>query len=583
MTPSRVSLVPALLLPVLAWTQALGPDSQRQPGVPKGAVTKYSWSSKIFPGTVRDYWVYVPAQYKPEKPACVMVFQDGQGYVNEEGAWRTPVVFDNLIQKREMPVTIGIFINPGVMPAADPARQQNRYNRSYEYDGMSDRYARFLLEEILPEVGRQYKLSADPNDRAIAGLSSGAIAAFTAAWQRPAAFHRVLSFIGSYTNLRGGNVYPDLIRKTEPKPLRVFLQDGSNDLNLYAGSWWMANQTMASALDYAGYEVKFVQGAGGHDAKQGGEVFPDALRWLWKDYPKPVSKSKTHVGGERHYITEILDPDSEWELVSEGHKFTEGAAVDRDGNFYFCDIPTNQVFKVGQDGKPAVFRTNSGGASGLMFGSDGRLYAAQSSAKGVVAWSVDGSEAVLAEHVSPNDLAVTTAGGVYFTEPATRKVWYIDPKGGSLPVNEGAIAFANGVRLSPDESLLYVTDSFSRWVWSYQIQADGSLANAERFFHLELPDDVESGPLRAHGDGMTIDTEGYVYVATNLGIQICDQPGRVVGIINKPSTADPSNLVFAGPGLKTLYVTAGDKVWRRRLRRHGYFPWVPFKPPQPGL
>ena len=580
---SRVLPVCAMLAPFVAWSQPSGPDSQPQTGVPKGTVTKYTWSSKIFPGTVRDYWVYVPAQYKPEKPACVMVFQDGQGYVSQDGAWRTPIVFDNLIQKGEMPVTIGIFINPGVLPALDPAKQQNRFNRSYEYDGLADRYARFLIDEILPEVGKQYKLSADPNDRAIGGLSSGAIAAFTAAWQRPDAFHRVLSFIGSYTNLRGGNVYPDLIRKTEPKPLRVFLQDGANDLNLYAGSWWLANQSMAAALDYAGYELKFVTGTGGHDAKQGGEIFPDALRWLWKDYPKPVSKSKTHVGGERHFITEILDPDSEWQLVSEGHRFTEGPAVDREGNAYFCDIPTSQIFKVGSDGKPVVFKSNSGGASGLMFGLDGRLYAAQSAARRVVAWAPDGAETVLADNVGPNDLAVTSSGGVYFTDPGAKKVWYVDPNGAKKVVYEGGIAFANGVRLSPDESLLYVADSFSRWVWSFQVLPDGSLANGERFFHLELPDDVESGALRAHGDGIAVDTDGYMYVATNTGVQICDQPGRVVGIINKPAAADPSNLVFAGPELRTLYLTAGDKVWRRQLRRHGYYPWTPLTPPKPAL
>ena len=345
----------------------------------------------------------------------------------------------------------------------------------------------------------------------------------------------------------------------------------------------MANQSMASALDYAGYETKFVAGTGGHDPKHGGAIFPDALRWLWKDYPKPISKSKTHVGGSAHFITEILDPDSEWELVSEGHKFTEGPAVDRDGNFYFCDIPTNQVYKVGPDGKPVVFRSNSGGTNGLMFGPDGRLYAAQSAAKRVVAWAPDGAETVIADNLAPNDLAVTTNGAVYVTDPGAKKVWYIDPKGVKRAVFEGGIAFANGVRLSPDESLLYVADSFSRWVWSFQIQPDGSLAQAERFYHLELPDDVESGPLRAHGDGIAVDTEGYIYVATNLGVQICDQPGRVVGIINKPSMADPSNLVFGGPDLQTLYMTAGDKVWRRHLRRKGYFTWSPQKPPQPHL
>ena len=205
----------------------LGPDSQRRPGVPQGAVTRYTWNaSKIYPGTTRSYWVYVPAQYDAARPACVMIFQDGGGMVSETGGWRAPIVLDNLIQQHAIPVTIAIFIDPGVLPPATP-NGQSRFNRSYEYDALGGRYAAFLTREILPEVARQYNLSADPNDRAIAGSSSGGIAAFTAAWERPDAFRRVASFVGSFTNLRGGDTYAGLIRKMEPKPLRVFLQDGS--------------------------------------------------------------------------------------------------------------------------------------------------------------------------------------------------------------------------------------------------------------------------------------------------------------------------------------------------------------------
>src|SRR5262249_48656400 len=150
----------------------LGPDSQEQAGVPKGKVTKHTWTSKVFPETVRDYWVYVPAQYDPQKPASVMVFQDGGGYVNDKGQFRTTIVFDNLIHKKEMPVTIGIFINPGKVPAADPS-QKPRENRSFEYDTLSDQYARFLETEILPEVGKEYNLRKDADGRAICGISSG--------------------------------------------------------------------------------------------------------------------------------------------------------------------------------------------------------------------------------------------------------------------------------------------------------------------------------------------------------------------------------------------------------------------------
>jgi enterochelin esterase-like enzyme len=260
----------------------LGPDSVRHEGVPKGDVTKNAWHSKVFPGTVRDFWVYVPAQYHGTKPANVMVFQDGEGYVKENGDFRVPVVFDNLIHKGEMPVTIGIFINPGRLldpPSRDPKQASNR---RFEYDTLSDQYARFLLEEILPEVGKTYNLTNDPECRAIGGMSSGGICAFTVAWQRPDAFHKVLSHVGSFTNIRGGHVYPSLIRSTPNKPIRVFLQDGSNDVDNEFGNWWLANQEMAAALKFKHYDYKFVGGTGKHSGKHGGAILPDSLRWLWR-------------------------------------------------------------------------------------------------------------------------------------------------------------------------------------------------------------------------------------------------------------------------------------------------------------
>jgi len=262
----------------------LGPDSEVQKDVPKGKVTKYTWTSMIFPGTVRDYWVYVPAQYDGKTPACVMVFQDGRGYVDEKGSFRVPIVFDNLIHKKEMPVTIGIFINPGKVPATE-AGQRERDNRSFEYDTLSDQYVKFLEKEIFPEVAKDYKLREDAAGRAIGGISSGGICAFTAAWERPDLFSKVLSHVGSFTNIRGGDVYPGLVRKTEKKPkaIRVFLQDGSGDLDNQFGNWPLANQQMALALKFAHYDYKFEFGDGGHNGKHGGSLLPDSLRWLWRD------------------------------------------------------------------------------------------------------------------------------------------------------------------------------------------------------------------------------------------------------------------------------------------------------------
>ena len=261
----------------------LGPDSQRQDGVPKGTVTKWTWKSNVFAKTERDCWTYVPAQYDKDKPAAVMVFQDGGGYVNETGQHRVPVVFDNLIHKKKMPVTIGIFLQPGNFPP-EKEGDKPRSNRSFEYDTLSDQYARFIVDEILPEVGKSYNLSKDPRDRAICGISSGGICAFTVAWEKPDQFTKVLSHVGSFTNIRGGHNYEALIRKTKPaKPLKVFLQDGSNDLDNEHGNWPLANQQMAASLKFMKYDVKFVFGEGKHSGVHGGAILPESLEWLWSD------------------------------------------------------------------------------------------------------------------------------------------------------------------------------------------------------------------------------------------------------------------------------------------------------------
>ncbi len=566
-----VTIAPSL---TRAEEYVLGPDSQRQPGVPQGKVTKYEWASKIYPGTVRDYWIYVPAQYKPEKPVCTMLFQDGGTFIAETSPFHTNIVFDNLIHKGEMPVTIGVFINPGVVPGAGP-NTQSRFNRSAEYDAVGPRFPTFLIEEILPEVAKHYNLSNDPNDRAISGSSSGGNASFNAAFARPDVFHRVLSFIGGFTNLRGDHIYPSLVRKMETQPLRVFLQDGLQDINVYS------NYELGAALRDANYDYKLVIGSEAHNSKHGSAILPEALRWLWRDYPKPIAKP---AAGPRHYLSNniVLDSDPGWEMVSSGHKFTEGPAVDARGNVFFSDIPNSRIHKISIDGKVTVFRENTGEANGLMFGSDGRLYACQNGRKRIVAYSPDGKESVIAEGVNSNDLAVNSRNEIYFTDPQNKRVWFIDAKGNKRVVNE-AILFPNGIRFSPDHAFLMVADTLSRWIWSFSVQPDGSLANGIPFFRLEIPDEVENGPLRSGADGMTVDADGFLYVATKLGIQIADPAGRTVGILRKPDSSDPSNVVFGGPGLQTLYVTSGDKVFRRQIKKKGTFPWVPAMPPKPRL
>lgn len=264
------------------------PYHEVQPGVPQGKVIKQpEWRSNIFTNTVRDWWVYVPAQYQAGKPAAVMVFQDGHDYVNLKGNWRVPIVFDNLIHRKEMPVTIAILLNPGHEIGRPPGKSPWQVsNRSFEYDSLGDRYARFITEEILPEVGKQYTLTTDPEGRAICGASSGGICSWTVCWERPDQFRKALTTIGSFTNIRGGHVYPAMIRKTERKPIRVSIQSGVDDVKNDFGDWFICNQQMASALKFAGYDVRADFGEGGHNSKHGGSIFPEVLKWLWRDYPK---------------------------------------------------------------------------------------------------------------------------------------------------------------------------------------------------------------------------------------------------------------------------------------------------------
>jgi enterochelin esterase family protein len=264
-----------------------GPDAEVRADVPHGEVRQATFAtSKIFPGTTRDYWVYVPKQYDPAKPACLMVFFDGGGFMRTDGQFRVPVVFDNLIARGEMPVTIAVGVNPGTIAPTLPGAKP-RSTRSFEYDSLGDANARFLLEELLPEALRGLKVTSDPAGRAVCGNSSGGIAAFTVAWERPEAFGKVVSHIGSFTNIRGGHVYPALIRKTKPaKPLRVFLQEGRNDLDNLHGSWPLANEDMAAALKFARYDHQVVWGEGGHSGRHGGAILPDTLRWLWRDWKK---------------------------------------------------------------------------------------------------------------------------------------------------------------------------------------------------------------------------------------------------------------------------------------------------------
>ena len=279
----------------------LGPDSAPHDGVPVGKVIgPLTLPSNVFTNTTRHYWIYIPAQYDAKKPACLMVFQDGHAFVRTNSDSRVPYVFDNLIYRREMPVTIGVFINPGntpEQPESSPTAWGDGVNgRATEYNELNDNYAKMIVNELLPALEKDYNISKNPDDRAIGGTSSGAICAFTVAWQRPDQFRKVLSTIGSFTNIRGGHAYPEIIRQSERKPIRIFLQDGLNDnrgrrrgTNTYDPKWdWHSqNRLMVAALTEKGYDVNYCWGIGTHSGKQGGAMLPEMLRWLWRDYPRP--------------------------------------------------------------------------------------------------------------------------------------------------------------------------------------------------------------------------------------------------------------------------------------------------------
>lgn len=321
----------------------------------------FVWKSKIYPGTERNYWVYVPSQYDEKKPACLMVVQDG---LSRAKGWNLPVVLDSLISEKKIPVLIGVFIDHGTVPAG--TNSYPRYNRSFEYDALGDRYSRFLLEELLPEVSRTYNISSDLNDRSIAGASSGAICAFNVAWERPDQFRRVLSTIGTYVGLRGADEVATLVRKTEAKPLRIFLEDGTQDLNIYAGDWWMANQNMLSALTWAGYEVNHAWGeGGGHDSKHALLILPHALTWLWKDYPTPV---QTHKGMNQRI--NLLVEGEPWKEIPLNNVRPGKLAVSKTGEILFGNKQT--IYKVADTGTVSEFAKLKGEAGSLSFHSDGR-------------------------------------------------------------------------------------------------------------------------------------------------------------------------------------------------------------------
>ncbi|MDE2126915.1 MAG: gluconolactonase [Armatimonadetes bacterium] len=573
--PTALALILLTLCPrVHAQTYPLGPDSMVQVGVPHGTVTHSTFTSKtVFPGTVRDCWVYVPAEYDGKTPACLMVFQDGGWFADTNSSFRVPVVCDNLIYHHQMPVTIVVMVNPGVVPAAN-SHALARYNRSLEYDSMSGRYVRFLNEELLPALIGKYHISSDPSDRAIGGISSGGSCAFTAAWERPDCFRRVLSFVGSFTDLRGADRYPSLIRKSAPRPIRVFMQDATHDLDIYPGSWYLNAQSIADALRYSGYAVKFVVGSGGHDGIQGGAIMPDALRWLWRGYPDAVRAAATSP----QHDTDALMPRRAWSRVSSAGFAAGAVASAPDGSLYLA-VRSGGIERFNPQGKPAGWLVRAGNYTALACKADGVVVGALN--RSIVEIDGNGNRRTVARGFTAGGLVANHAGDIYASDPGHATIWLIPEHGHATAAVKGANE-AGALALSPDQTLLLAASrSPGRYIWSYQIGQEGQLHFGQPYFDLFVRHDHPEDTVSA----LTTLTDGELVATTPAGLDLFDQAGRTTGVVPLPARKGAAGAAFCGGNGQTLVAVAADGavyIWPTQIA--GAMPFAtPSEPAAPIL
>jgi gluconolactonase len=617
-------LIPVFILaagPVLAEeSYPPHPDSVVHAGVAKGELIKGSFiagTSSVFPGTEREYQIYLPAGFDKSKPAPFMVFQDGVIY-------NAPVVFDNLIAKKEIPQLVGVFIRPGVVPAANPAALP-RFNRSYEYDSVSDTYSKFLINEFLPAIEARHgiKLSTDPNDAAISGNSSGGICAFMTCWHRPDRFRRIYSGVGTYVGIRGADQLSVLVRKTEPKPLRVYLQSGENDNNLYCGDWWMANQMMERSLTWAGYDVNHTWGTGGHNQKHATAIFPDVMRWLWRDYAT-AKEIKANPRGESKWRGYEVMREVGWEDVSAPDQKTHlgspefrRLASTKDGLLYVIGNSANRI----------RFRTGEGEWAQLPISFPGTkvLISLNVTSSGKVAVLADGPEGFrYLYELSPksdqgnpdssragemNQFVCLHSGRIISAFKPKHPMDPFDRSGPSEIQMGTSVAIWNGGKkimpeqqaairdhriealcASPDQTMIYAVCGNSDSIYSLML---GNVRNPDPTKKSLDVDGLGDGQVfgklqqdpigRVEANGLCVDTEGRLYVATALGIQVCDQAGRVNFII--PTPQQPYDVCFGGKDLGELFIACGDKIYKRQTKVHGYISgqMAPIKPAPPKL
>jgi gluconolactonase len=542
------------------------PALQQHAEIPKGEVLEFKFnSSTIFPGTERTYWIYIPAEYKPDKPACLFVDMDGVQY-------HAPQVFDYLIYKGEMPVTIGVFIGSGTITKNG---KDVRYNRSHEFDSMNDDFVNFLLTGLLPDAekqkatdGRQIEFSKDANDHAITGASSGAICAFTAAWQRPDVFNRVFSSIGTYVGMRGGDQYPVLVRKTEPKPIRIYLQDNASDAwNPLFGSWYTSNLNMEAALSFSGYEVTHTWSSGGHSTENADAIFPDAMRWLWKGWPEKVPAGKSN----NNMLSAILADGEGWNEVKETFQPAKLLASAPMGSVLLQDINGTTYLKTNstETALKGLDKTDE-----VAYGLDGKLYVLNHKSKQLVIISSNGKRTILVKNITGKKLIVTNQGNVYIVAPATNdegtgEIILIKPNGSKTIVDTG-LRFASAITVSPDRNMLLVAENNTNWIYNYVIQDDGTLKDKQKWYWLHQTDNDDY----SRTNDIAIDNKGNLYAATNAGIQVCDQNGRVRAILQPPGSGTITAFCFGGENYDTLFVIRNGKLYKRKLKVNGVPAWA---------
>jgi enterochelin esterase-like enzyme/sugar lactone lactonase YvrE len=537
------------------------PPAIRPEDIKPGTIKQFVFTkSKVFPGTMRDVTLFIPAQYDSRKPACVYVKTDGYNP-------REKTLLETMIATKEIPVTVGVFVKPGTLPAPMKGTADRR-NRCFEYDAVNDNNVRFFDEELLPFVVKEYQLnlSTDGNDRCISGGSSGGITAFTAAWNRPEAFSRVYAASGSWVAFRGGHEFPTLVRKFEARPIRAFLTTATHDMENAAGDWFLLDQEMDKALKFSGYDYRFHIVEGRH--VQGyAEHWQEAMAFLWKDWPQRVK-----AGPSAPRAQEILIPGEDWQLVAEGFKSTRGPACNAAGEVFFADTTANTIHRIGLDGKVNVFVEDAAQAHSVTVGADGTLFTISEKSGKLMRYGGKGKGSVVLDGILGHSILARPDGSLYVTTNGDRpnapgSVWLI--KGGRKKQVDAGIKFATGMAYRPDQWLLSVAEGHSKWVYSYQIAADGTLINKERFFHLHVADwDDDAG-----AESICYSIEGRQFIATRSGIQISADDGPTQVILPVPGRTRVTGVALGGKDKDTLYALCGNKIWKRKVRHHAMGAW----------